>query len=157
MTTPVANPNVVGTAPKKPRPTLRSRHFGYGLAIAINVIFIFAINEWPGWQEVPFLTDQTPDVLPLVNASLVISIVVNAAYLMADPRWFKALGDTFTAAVAFVVTLAVLVVFPFDFSAYSFDWKMLVTVMLWIALIGSAVGVIANLVAFVRALGATDD
>jgi drug/metabolite transporter (DMT)-like permease len=130
-----------------------SRRFGYALGIAINVLFIFFINEWPGWQQVPFLTDATNDVLPLVNASLVISAVVNAVYLIGDPRWLRALGDAFTAAVSFAVILVVLMVFPFDFSAYSFDWAMLVTVMMWVGLVGSAVAVVANLVTMVRELG----
>jgi hypothetical protein len=155
MTTSVVAP-VVTTSERpgrRKRPSVASRRFGYALGIAINVLFIFFINEWPGWQQVPFLTDATNDVLPLVNASLVISAVVNAVYLIGDPRWLKALGDAFTAAVSFAVILVVLMVFPFDFSAYSFDWAMLVTVMMWIGLIGSAVAVVANLVTMIRELG----
>ncbi len=155
MTTPVVSPVV--TTPERParrqRPSVASRRFGYALGITLNVLMIFFINEWPGWQEVPFLTDATNDVLPLLNASLVISAVVNAVYLIADPRWLKALGDAFTAVVSFAVILLVLVVFPFDFSAYSFDWAMLVTVMLWIGMIGSAIAVVANLVTLVREVG----
>lgn len=153
MTTPVLTPEPDVATRRRPRPSVTSRRFGYSLGIALNVVLIFFINEWPGWQEVPFLTSATTDVLPLLNASLVISVVVNALYLIADPRWFKALGDAVTAAVSFAVILVVLVVYPFDFSAYSFDWGALVTVGLWIGLIGSAIGVIANLVTMVRELG----
>jgi hypothetical protein len=155
MTAPVVSPVVTtpGRPARRQRPSVASRRFGYALGIAINVLFIFFINEWPGWQQVPFLTDATNDVLPLVNASLVIGAVVNAIYLIGDPRWLKALGDAFTAVVSFAVILVVLRVFPFDFSAYSFDWAMLVTVMLWVGLIGSAVAVVANLVTMVRELG----
>ncbi len=129
------------------------RRFGYAIAIALNVAFIFLINEWPGWSSVPFLTDETETVIPILNAALVISIVVNAIYLIADPRWLRALGDTVTAAVSFFVTVVTLRVFPFDFSAYSFDWTMLVQVMLAVGLIGCLVGVIANLVTFTREVG----
>lgn len=156
MTTPVMTTQDVVPVKQKTRPSLASRRFGYSLGIVINVLLIFAINEWPGWQEVPFLTDETADILPLLNASLVISIVVNAVYLIRDPRWFKALGDAVTAVVSFAVILVTLVVFPFDFTAYSFDWAMLVTVMLWIGLIGSAIAVVANLVTMVRELGGVE-
>lgn len=158
MTAPMISPVVTSAElpARRRRPSAASRRFGYALGIALNVLFIFFINEWPGWQQVPFLTDATTDVLPLVNASLVISAVVNAVYLIGDPRWLKALGDAFTAAVTFVVILVVLMVFPFDFSAYSFDWAMLVTVMLWIGLIGSAVAVVVNLVTMVRELGGVE-
>jgi hypothetical protein len=129
------------------------RRFGYAVAIALNVAFIFLINEWPGWSSVPFLTDDTEAVIPILNAALVISIVVNAIYLIADPRWLRAMGDAVTAAVSFIVIIVTLRVFPFDFSDYSFDWTMLVQVLLGVGLIGCVVGVIANLVTFTREVG----
>jgi hypothetical protein len=136
--------------PVKRRQTVGLRRFGYVVAIVLNVVFIYLINEWPGWSSLTFLTDSTETVIPILNAALVISIVVNAIYLIADPRWLRALGDAVTAAVSFIVTVTVLRVFPFDFGGYSFDWAMLIQVMLGVALIGCIVGVIANLVAFTR-------
>lgn len=139
--------------PVKKRPSVGMRRFGYLVAIAVNVGLIFLINEWPGWGSVPFLTEDTETVIPLLNAALVISIVANAIYVIADPRWLRALGDAVTATVSFIVILVVLRVFPFDFSTYSFDWAMLVQVMLGVGLIGCLVGVIASLVTFTREVG----
>jgi hypothetical protein len=138
--------------PKK-RQTAGMRRFGYAVAIAINVLLVFLINEWPGWSSVEFLTAETETVIPILNASRVISIMVNAIYLIADPRWLRALGDAVTAAVSFTVILVTLRVFPFDFTAYSFDWAMLVQVVLGVGMIGCLVGVIANLVTFTREVG----
>ena len=154
-TTTPSNPvvtEVTGTPPKERQP-VGMRRFGYAVAIALNIAFIFVINEWPGWSSVPFLTDDTEVVIPILNAALVISIVVNAIYLIADPRWLRALGDAVTAAVSFIVTIVTLRVFPFDFSAYTFDWTLLVQVLLGDGLVGCLVGVIANLVTFVREVG----
>jgi hypothetical protein len=139
-------------APKK-RPSRGARGFGYAVAIVINVLLIFAINEWPGWEEVSFLTDETARVIPLVNAALVISIVANAIYLIADPRWLRALGEAINAAVAFVVIVVVFSVWPFDFSSWSFDWTMLVQIMGVVGLVGSLVSVVTNLVTFTREVG----
>jgi hypothetical protein len=150
--TPV-EPSLVVTAPPKPRQSIGLRRFGYVVAIAVNVALIFVVNEWPGWATVSFLTPETETVIPIINASLVIAIVVNAVYLISDPRWLRAMGDAVTAAVSFFVILVVMRVFPFDFSDYSFDWAMLVQVMLAVGLLGSLVGVIANLVAFAREVG----
>lgn len=138
---------------QKRRPSPAARRLGYLAAIAINVLLIFAINEWPGWREVSFLTDETTSVIPLVNAALVISVVINAIYLVADPRWLRALGEAVNAAVSFVVILVVFTVWPFDFSAWSFDWTMLVQIMGVIGLVGSLVAVITNLVTFTREVG----
>ena len=151
-TTPVVTEQVTVQPPKERQP-VGMRRFGYAVAIAINVAFIILINEWPGWSSVPFLTNDTEVVIPILNAALVISIVVNAIYLIADPRWLRAMGDAVTAAVSFIVIIVTLRVFPFDFSEYSFDWTMLVQIMLGVGLIGCVVGVIANLVTFVREVG----
>jgi hypothetical protein len=152
ISTPVVEQQDPVAQPKK-RQTTGMRRFGYAVAIAINVTLIFLINEWPGWGSVEFLTAETETVIPILNAALVISIVVNAVYLIADPRWLRALGDAVTAAVSFVVILVTLRVFPFDFTAYSFDWAMLAQVMLGVGLIGCLVAVIANLVTFTREVG----
>jgi hypothetical protein len=84
---------------------------------------------------------------------LVIGAVVNAVYLVADPRWLRALGEAINAAVSFVVILVVFTLWPFDFSAWSFDWTMLVQIMGVVGLIGSLVGVVTNLVTLTREVG----
>jgi hypothetical protein len=151
MTTLVQTPREERVEKRRPSPA--ARRFGYVVAITVNVLLIFAINEWPGWQEVSFLTDETSRVIPLVNAALVIGAVANAIYLVADPRWLRALGEAINAAVSFVVILVVFTVWPFDFSAWSFDWTMLVQIMGVVGLIGSLVGVVTNLVTFTREVG----
>jgi hypothetical protein len=151
MTTLTQTP-VQERAPKK-RPSRAARRLGYTIAIVVNVLLIYAINEWPGWQQVTFLTDETTRVIPLVNAALVISIVANAIYLIADARWLRALGEAINAAVSFVVILVVFTVWPFDFTDWSFDWTMLVQILGVVGLVGSLVAVITNLVTFTREVG----
>jgi hypothetical protein len=41
-------------------------------------------------------------------------------------------------------------VFPFDFSGWSFDWSSLVRVVLAMAIVGSAIGLLVQLVALLR-------
>jgi hypothetical protein len=135
---------------RKPRPSVASRRAGYLIGVALNVVLLYLINEAPGWDAVPFLTDETAQVIGLVNASIVISIVVYAIYVAYDPRWLRALGDMVTAIVAFVVMVAVWRVFPFDFTAYSFDWAALMRVLLAVGMFGAIVGAVSNLVSFVQ-------
>src|SRR5437868_490794 len=75
------------------RPSAASRRFGYALSIAINVVLIYLINEWPGWQSLSFITGDVKLVIPIINASMVVVIVVNGLYLIADPRWLRAIGE----------------------------------------------------------------
>jgi len=49
-----------------------------------------------------------------------------------------------------VVAVRLLEVWPFDFSAYSFNWDALTRVMLWIAVVGSIAGMIASVVQVAR-------
>ncbi len=149
--TPVANSDL--NEGRQRRPSIASRRFGYALSIAINVVLIYLVNEWPGWQSLSFMTADAERVIPIINASMVIIIVANALYLIADPRWLRAIGEAITAAVSFVAIACLLGVFPFDFSDLSFDWETLVRVLLVLGLVGSAVSVIANLVTFIREVG----
>jgi hypothetical protein len=134
------------------RPPRGARRFGYVVAAAVNVVLLVLIHVRPGWQAVRFLTEQTVDVLPWVTAQLVASVGVNAVWFVADPRWLRALGELGTSVVGLVATARVLQVFPFAFDAGSV-WPDVVRVVLWVAVVGSAIGVLANVVRFVRAVG----
>jgi hypothetical protein len=79
------------TAPRH-RPAATTRRFGYVVAVLINAVLLYAANVWPGWEAVPFLTADTALVMGLVNASIIVSLAANAAYVITDPPWFKALG-----------------------------------------------------------------
>ena len=75
------------------RPTVGTRRSGYVVAGLINAALAFLINVEPGWSVLGFLTADTPQVLGLVNLSLVASIAANVIYLVYDPPPVKALGD----------------------------------------------------------------
>lgn len=135
-----------------------SRRLGYRLAIVLNLALVYLVNVWPGWQAVSWLTPETSDVVGVVNLSLVVGAVVNLAYLAYDQPWFRALGDLVTAAIAVVVVVRVLAVFPFDFSGYDIDWAPVARIVLVVAIVGTAIGTLVSLVTFVvRALQAAGD
>ncbi len=69
---------------------------------------------WPGWNVVPFLTDDVVRVVGHVNVSLVVGVVSNLVDVAADPSWARRLGDAITAGFALVVLLQLVTVFPFD-------------------------------------------
>ncbi|MBI1352334.1 MAG: hypothetical protein GC156_14610 [Actinomycetales bacterium] len=122
------------------------RRIGYVIAILINAVFLVLVNAWPGWEAMPFITADAVDVLPLVNASIAVTMLANALYVVEDAPRVKAVGEVVTGIVALAATSALIDVFPFDFSAYAFPWTLTVTAILWVALIGTGISVVVNLV-----------
>src|SRR5690349_3794424 len=98
------------------RPTVNARRFGYVLGALINAAILWVVNVWPGWEAVPFLTEDTRLVLWLVNAGIASNIAANVIYLISDAAWIKALGGMLTTAVGLVALVRTYQVFPFDFD-----------------------------------------
>ncbi len=137
-------------APAKPRQSVASRRVGYGFSVAINAVLLFLINASPGWDALPFLTPYFSKVLGLVNASIAVGLGVNVMFLVADPVWFKALGDLLVTAVGIAAMWAMWNVLPFDFAA-GFPWETLVRIGLVLGLVGSGIAIIVQVVTLARA------
>ncbi len=134
------------TTPTRRRPGVAARRFGYVVAVLVNLALLYAVNVWPGWDALPFLTPETTEVLTLVNASMVAGAAANGLYVVHDARWLRAFGDAFTAAIGVAAMVAMWRVFPFDFGTADFDWALVVRVLLAVGIAGGTIGVIANLV-----------
>lgn len=140
------------TAPKA-RPSLAARRFGYLLAALIDAVMLYLINGRPGWDVLPFLTSETEQVLPWVNASIIAGLVVNLVYLGHDPRWLRAVGDMVTNAFSIAAMLVIWDVFPFDFSGSSFDWEIVARILLGLGIVGTLIGFVVALVTYLKTLG----
>ena len=144
------------TATKKrvARRSVRARRFGYLVAVLVNAAMLYAVNRWPGWQEVPFLTADTELVIELVNATIVVNLVANLVYLVRDPRWLKAIGDVATTAVGLATMIRIWKVFPLDVSDRA---ELLIRALLVVGIVGSAIGIVAAIRRFGRALSSRSD
>ena len=130
--------------PLKPRPAPGVRRFGYVVAATANALVLYLVNDRPGWDAVPFLTDDTTLVLGAVNASIAAGLVANLLYLLADPPRLRALGDAVTTAVGLYAMVRVWQVFPFDVTD---GWTTLLRVLLVVGIAGSGIALVS---AFVR-------
>ena len=137
------------------RPSVATRRAGYVAGAIVNAVLLWLIHVWPGWDAVPFLTADFDCVLWLVDLALVVTIALNLLYLIRDPRWLTAAGAVVTTAIGLAAAVRMLQVFPFDLGDSGF-WTVVFRVLLWVAVIGSIIGIIANVVAFVRALATGD-
>lgn len=126
------------------RPSAAARRVGYAIGIAVDVMLLWLINIWPGWSAVPFLTDETPRVLGLLDAALVVGAAVNVAYLGYDARWFVALGGLVTTSVGLAGLVLVWQVFPFAFAGAA--WAEVARILLVMGIVGSVVALVADAV-----------
>lgn len=122
-----------------------ARRAGYVVAVAVNVVLLWLVDVSPGWSALHFLTGAFTEVLPLLNLSLAATVAANLVYLVRDSRRVRAIGQATLSAIGLALAARLLVVFPFDFSAYAGDWELVTRVVLVLALVGSAVGVITGL------------
>jgi membrane-associated HD superfamily phosphohydrolase len=124
------------------RPSRSARSFGYTIAVIVNVTLLYLVNVRPGWQAVPFLTEDTRQVLVLFNVSLVAGIVTNLAFVLYDaPRW-KALWDLVAISISLAVLVKVWVVFPFAFDAQ--EWTIVARTVVMVAMVGTVIAMLVQ-------------
>lgn len=141
---------MTSTTRQRPRAARGARRFGYVVAMAVNLVVLYLIHAWPGWDALPFLTDRTTEVLPYVDASIVATILANAAYLVRDGRVAKAAAELVTDLVSMTALVRFWQVFPFAFDDVWPGWQPLTYVLLGVATFGTAIGALVQGVTLVR-------
>ena len=129
------------------RQSAGARRAGYLLAIGFSTVLLLILNGRPGWQAIPFLTSDTGQVLWLVNLSLAAGIAANVVYLVCDPPWVRSLGDLVTTGIGLAAAIRIWQVFPFDLSS---GWSAAVRVLLVVAIAGSCIAVVVQVVSLAR-------
>ncbi len=112
---------------------------GYVGSAVVQGIMLWLVNGWPGWEAVPFLTRDTELVLGLVNATILVTLVANLVYAVADPPRLKAFGDLAIAVVGLFALVRIRSAFPFDLSS---GWETTARVLLVVSLVVNAVWVV---------------
>jgi len=138
----------VNNSATRSRPSKAARASGYTIAAVLNTALLYLVNVRPGWAAVPFLTGDTPRVLPLFNLSLLVGIALNLGYAAYDgPRW-KALGDLVTDGFGLAVLIRVWTVFPFAFDGP--EWTLVARTVLVFAMVGITIAMLVHAAAAIR-------
>jgi hypothetical protein len=137
--------------PATRRPSLAARRVGYAIAIAVNLVLLYLINGLPGWQELPFLTADMSLVLPVVNLSLLAGAAANLSFMIIDTPWWKSAGDLITTSISLAVLVRFWQVYPFAFGG-SFNWDLLVRILLIVATAGTGIAIVVHVVSLGRAV-----
>lgn len=138
---------MAATTTRRTRPSRAARRTGYAISIALNVVGLVVVNNLLDWGWFSFLTDDFNDVLPFVNASIVVSIVVDTLSLWRDPPWFRSVGQVVEAVTAMAVAVRTWQVFPFDVSD---GWATFIRVILVLAMVGITVGAVSEVARLAR-------
>jgi hypothetical protein len=127
-----------------PETRQKGRQAGYIIAIVVNLVMLLVAQNILEWGWAPFLTSDFASILPWISFSLIASMAMNAIYLLDDRPDVKSLGQMTINLISLIVTYRIWQVFPFDFSAYDFNWDLLTHVILILAFVGSGVGLAAE-------------
>ena len=122
------------------------RRLGYTLAIGLSVGILFLVNNLPEGDQIPFLTSDFEQLLPIINALLFASIAINGVWILYDAAWFRSAGRITLNVLIMAVLALTYRVFPFDFSAYDFDWETLIRVLMVGVIVALAIATIVEIV-----------
>jgi hypothetical protein len=128
------------------------RWLGYVIAFLVNVGVIAVVNWFPGWQSLSFLTPDFSRVLWLFNLSLLATLVVNALFILYDPEWFVSLCRTGLNLISLAFIARLWMVFPFDFSRWSFNWALFARVLIIFTIVGVSIAIVVEFIRFIIAL-----
>lgn len=119
------------------------RRFGYSVAIAINLLMVWIVGNLLGW-ELAFLQPEFADLVPIIQLGLWVTIAANVVYIVDDRTAATRTARLVVDVVNLYVTFQIFEVFPFDFSAHTFNWGLVFRGVLIIALIGTAVSAVTH-------------
>lgn len=133
-------------ASHKRSPSAAARRAGYVATVVFDALCLLAINAWPGWDVLPFLTSDADRVIGLVNASIVVHMALFATYTLRDRRALRAAGEVLTSAVGVAVATRFWQVYPFETADDWSGWGLVAHVLVGLGVVGSVIGVISGLV-----------
>lgn len=123
---------------------------GHGVAIGVSLVLVYVVQNLEEWGILPFLTERFGEVVPWITFSLLAGIVAYLAYIVFESQAVRWTGEIFTNLISIAVIWKVFTVFPFDFSSYDFPWSLLTRFVLVIAIVGAAIGIVADVVKLVN-------
>ena len=129
-----------------------SNRAGYAIAMVVNGGLLYVVHHLIEWGWPNFLTADFEELLPLLTLSFIVSIVVNAVFLVSSDVVTKSVADLLTSFIALFVGIRTLQVFPFDFSEYATDWSALVRAVIVVCLMGIVIAIVAIFVRLATSL-----
>ncbi len=120
----------------------KGRKSEYIAAIVVNIILLYIFNNLINWH-VYFITNALNDILWIINAAIIVTIIGNIVLLVYNPGWFRHIMKIILNIVAIIAVYNIFTVFPFNFSSFLIDWS--VTIALIFIMVGITIATIVEL------------
>ncbi len=146
-----ASPADETTTAATPKPKAKKKHTTAESAatVVVTLILIWVVRSVEGWH-IPFILDSWDRVLPLLTASLIVSLVVHALFLIYRPAIFVYLGKTAADIMSILVSARFLTVFPFDFGLVGIEvLNLIARIGLIVSIVGIVIGMIVRTVTLI--------
>lgn len=159
------DPAAVKSLQKQETAGRNARIAGYGFAIAWNIIFFiffnffnkyiayYSFNEMTdSWSIIPLITDSFNLWLPVLNASLIASVIGNIILIANDSFYFDNITNIFMDFFGIAAVASLLLLFPVDLSILppsNFNLTVLpvlIKTVLVLIIVGLSVGIIVRFV-----------
>lgn len=121
-----------------------SPRVGYIVSILVNIFMWFVFHNLLNWGA-EFVTHEFTRVLWAIDLTIGMTILVNALFLIYDPRWFKYLGQMAMNVTGLISVYTLWRVYPFDFGGLD----PIVRIALLIAIFGILIAVVVETVSLV--------
>lgn len=129
------------------RMTAGTKRFGYGVAVIVNLVLLWIVQNIVAWDVVPFLTEEFEQVVSITTFSLLLSAIANAVFIFRDTGRLKKAIDVLTTGVTFAVVVRTYQVFPFEFESAFWDGTLhVLMILVAIAMVAAVIALLAQLI-----------
>ncbi|MEG3224682.1 MAG: hypothetical protein BME94_03905 [Methanobacteriales archaeon Met13] len=115
------------------------------VAIIVNIIFIYVVNQLPYWN-LSFIASSWTQTLWILNLSLIVTIIGNVLFLLYNPQWFRSLAQIVMNAFVFLAIQTLYNVFPFTLSS---TMALVVVILLILMMVGVFIAILVEVVKLV--------
>jgi hypothetical protein len=135
--------------PLPPKKRRHNKRIDFLISLIVNIIALYIINNLLDW-EVQFINWKWPQVLGILNTSIIVTIVFYAAFIIYSGKLFYLLGRTIMDIIAIVATYRLYSVFPFDFNGFfEMGWlNAWFPYLLLLGMVGLTIGIIVRAARF---------
>jgi hypothetical protein len=133
-----------------------ARQFGYIVAIIVNLVLFYLVNNLLNWH-LPyisnFFTPAFANCLWAINLSFSVGIFINFLFLAYNPRWFRHLMQVIQSVFGLISVYVFYSIFPLNISNPTLE--QLVHWALLIVMVGIGIAILVDVIVAITSFSRT--